>query len=561
MRLGGARYLHQPITIKTLFENNGTLNKTFIEKNIIALIKDVNVISDEHMVYSVLKKHNIIEENENTVNIINFDKYSYEEQQIIINICYDIINDKNSTNIKQLCDEFHHWCQTKNILPYKYHLQYNNIHLKNLIKEFESNNNQINHNIVKLFISRQHDLSIYIHNYDRILDIIHDCNIDIPIDDIFAKNDVSKIYDVPKVLYECVTIILFYLNNTCPIINTVLNEVYDEFAYIYDIDDPLSDKFSDYILNLKRWSILLDKFKEFGIIDMQHFQIFCYWYNKIIMNKPKEFTSKWEILEFPEYNFDIKNLNLPIPVKNHPDIELKTGFVILLDNLGTKTSDNEKKLLEYWNKLVQNWKKHFGSIYPGGPSLLDRTQFNNFSDTIMITIEDTQDEFIASLNQIGTSLGLFIFDAISMGIFFRGCISYGSYVNSEHARIGKAVTDASLYHESTNWIGVSLSPLAYQKLQSVYKTNMKNNKDSGFDKLYTFRSYVIPLKCGSELGYALYLDRLWRHYKGNNNKLYDILYDGLLGAINHDVSLKYRNTLLFLNSDESTNKPLFPKSI
>ena len=149
-----------------------------------------------------------------------------------------------------------------------------------------------------------------------------------------------------------------------------------------------------------------------------------------------------------------------------------------------------------------------------------------------------------------------------MGIFFRGCISYGSYVSSEHARIGKAVTDASLYYESVNWIGISLSPLAYQKLQSEYKINIKEKGNSGFDGLKLFRSYEIPLKMGNEFGYALHLKKIEeKYYNKKDDDLYTKLYNKLLDADSHDVSLKYRNTLLFLISDESTNKPLMPKSL
>ena len=90
MRLGGARYLHQPVTIKALFENKGTLNKKIVEKEIIKTIKNVNVVSNKHVVYEVLKKHDIINEQGNVVNVINFDRYSHEEIQIIIEHMYKI---------------------------------------------------------------------------------------------------------------------------------------------------------------------------------------------------------------------------------------------------------------------------------------------------------------------------------------------------------------------------------------------------------------------------------------------------------------------------------------
>ena len=560
MRLGGAHYLHQPVTIKTLFENKGTLNKKIIGEEIVKVIEDVDAVPNEHMVYDVLKKHNIISEEKDSINIKNFDKYAYEEIQIIINICQDIINNKNSNNIKQICNEFHYWCKTKNTLPYKEHIQHNNNHLKKLIKEFKIDGKKNN---VDKFFTSSNQLPIYINEYVDILMNSIDNDYNIQIEDMLSISKKLKINNVPKFLYEDTTIFLFYLNNRYPIINTVLKEVYDEFTYIYGIDDKLSDKLSEYVVNLKLWYDLLDKFKEFDIIDMQHFQIFCYWYNKIIMNKPKEFTSKWEILEFPEYNVDIEKINLSTrPGEYQLDIEPKEGFVILLDNLGTKTNDNEKKLLSDWNELIRNWKKHFGSHHPRGSTLLDRVQFGNFSDTIMITIEDDKSDFITLLDQIGYSLGFFIIDAINMGIFFRGCISYGSYVSSEHARIGKAVTDASLYYESANWIGISLSPLAYQKLQSEYKINIKEKGNSGFDELKLFRSYEIPLKMGNEFGYALHLKKIEeKYYNKNDGDLYTKLYNRLLDADSHDVSLKYRNTLLFLISDESTNKPLMPKSL
>ena len=318
MRLGGARYLHQPVTIKALFENEGTLDKKNIEKEIIKTIKNVNAVSNEHKVYEVLKKHDIISEKGNKVNIINFDKYSHEEIQIIINICQDIIDDKNSNNVKQLCDEFNYWCKTKNVLSYKQHLEYNKIHIKNLIEEFKINNGRINENE---FFTFQNQTPLYFNEYMGMLrNIADDCSNNIQIEKIFSSRIKPVINIVPKYLYENVTMFLFYLNNTCPMINTVLKEVYNEFAFIYDINDKLSDKLSEYNVNLKLWNDLLDKFKKFDIIDMQHFQIFCYWYNKIIMNKPQEFISKWEMLEFPEYNFNTKKIkSLSMPIKDQPD--------------------------------------------------------------------------------------------------------------------------------------------------------------------------------------------------------------------------------------------------
>ena len=72
----------------------------------------------------------------------------------------------------------------------------------------------------------------------------------------------------------------------------------------------------------------------------------------------------------------------------------------------------------------------------------------------------------------------------------------------------------------------------------------------------------IPLKMGNEFGYALHLKKIEeKYYNKKDDDLYTKLYNKLLDADSHDVSLKYRNTLLFLISDESTNKPLMPKSL
>ena len=63
----------------------------------------------------------------------------------------------------------------------------------------------------------------------------------------------------------------------------------------------------------------------------------------------------------------------------------------------------------------------------------------------------------------------------------RGAISYGSYSISDNIMLGYAVDEAASWHESTDWIGVILTPSA--------QINLRNNKPE-----YVIEYKNIPFK-------------------------------------------------------------------
>ena len=113
----------------------------------------------------------------------------------------------------------------------------------------------------------------------------------------------------------------------------------------------------------------------------------------------------------------------------------------------------------------------------------------------------------------------------------RGAISCGNYDNQDHIVIGPAVDEAASWHESTDWIGVILTPSA--------KFSLHNNIPN-----YITEYKSIPFKKAVK---GLDLCVNWK-YEDNTNDVYS----KFISKAPHmqEVAPKYLNTLLFLERNK-----------
>ena len=516
MKTGDVDHPYQPTVILILLKHKGKIIKKKIHKIMKNEYDDTTNIHSTHAVYNVLSKYDIIKITGNVVEFLDYDQYDEEQIKIISDICDNIICGKQSS-IKQQCIEFKYWINKT--IEFNHELYNKNKSIILNICEYEQK-------LDKLLTPK--NPRIYHYNEDVSNEMIK------IVKRVQENTDIVNIKTDEQfddyIHLENITPILFYMNNNYPIINDLLQIEYKNISKIFGINDNLSMKISEYNLDVGRWHTLLKKFKKHGISSLYELQIFCYWRKKYFQN-PEQNPDDWTILNFPQ---PIKNADFDIKK------DAKIGLVILLDILGTKKLMYDEDGMEKIQLFINNAKKHFQPSVDEDHNMIRGAEFSYFSDTIMITVEDKKyRNFYPFLNIIGEALGNFILYAAGHNIFLRGCISYGEYVSSEHVSIGKAVSEAGANYELANWIGVTVTPSLYIKILL--------NTNSDIDLF--FKKWTIPTKKGTEIGYALNFKKALQRNRGEQfkNLIYKLT-SNLYHETEYDVSIKYRNTLEFIDS-------------
>ena len=537
MRLGSGHHIHQPMVIKLLIENNGKITKEKIQKEIFSASSSIVNTPDNHYVYRTLETNNIIKNNTNNVSLLHYEDLNDEQKKILLNICKHRIQKDVLTedHILSLRTEFFYWVKHDSSINYFTYFKDNKNIIMDMLKNFDNDvydddeYRDIHSILFPLNIKNTLDYHI-IPDFEKIslvlLKNFRD-NSDIKqFIDKYVEFKFNNIDEMPKIITQ----ILFYMENSCPIIDKHTNSLYEKLIGIFKISKNLSLNMQDYVNNIECWNKLLSKIKNDDIENIRDIQIFCYWLDKFIFHNPKTSSNDWNALNITNY------LSFKPDIDEH-DLKRTTGIVILLDALGTKSKSNEPP--RNWLKLVRNWKKYFDS-YEEYSSKSTPVKFSYFSDTIMITIEVLESvDLTEKINNIGTALGKFIIRAIDLKIFFRGCIGYGEYYSSTVGSMGGAVNEAGSYYELPNWIGVSTTPNLYAKLMDKYP---KNKVD------YPFIHYTLPTKNGLEPNFVLNLQHIW-DLESRSGRLCDVLKKQIRGetTLDQNASLKYRNTIKFID--------------
>ncbi len=224
-----------------------------------------------------------------------------------------------------------------------------------------------------------------------------------------------------------------------------------------------------------------------------------------------------------------------------------------------------------WNELIKITEgvteDEFGSF---------KIKVKSFSDTLLITVSHAHtdlgmlkselDERYDLLSIASSYAGFFSSCALSLGIPFRGSISFGDFLEDDNSIMGDALIDAAEYYELPNWIGISLTPSAYKIIHLKKLVNAKIVKN--------FVDYDVPLKIGPEKnGIALNMladytrtkntilepDGLYKKYsvseKMDFSKSIDAIFRNMmLDTNNVEHTVKIRNTMAFLQHLKSLEK-------
>lgn len=185
-----------------------------------------------------------------------------------------------------------------------------------------------------------------------------------------------------------------------------------------------------------------------------------------------------------------------MPERNTPRIEEKEGLVVMLDLLGTKgmwLNEDPSEIIDKWNLLIKSLRalgEDLFNVDMGEDLKIKSWNIKAFSDTIIMTFEGKIFSYL--LYVVAMNLMRPFNAGFFAGMRLRGCISYGTYYDSDTIMIGPAVDDAAEWYEKFDWIGVSLTP-------STSKLHEKDLRDG--EDFETIQNEQLDIK--SELGYDL----------------------------------------------------------
>ncbi len=179
------------------------------------------------------------------------------------------------------------------------------------------------------------------------------------------------------------------------------------------------------------------------------------------------------------------------------------GTVMFLDALGTKGIWERRSIEEVehaWiglNDTLEIFKKFLTHSGINCQMLL-------LSDTIVLLANTDK------LLVVSKMFSAFIAQSILNKVFFRGAISIGQYFYKPGMPlIGPAIDDAAKWHESTNWIGVMLTPNTQKWYETLFNTSQKKGIKLLQPLEVNFVKYKIPYKdeckehLENEFGYVI----------------------------------------------------------
>lgn len=231
---------------------------------------------------------------------------------------------------------------------------------------------------------------------------------------------------------------------------------------------------------------------------------------------------------------------------------LKTGYVLMLDVLGFKdfvSKDSGENFFSIWFVIRERLLSKKAELEEKHKSL--EIDVLCLSDTLIICVSmkgnpKTDPRFLLIL--IPMLIDTFFIDMFESKIFFRGAISFGNFRCDMNLNIamGNALDEAYEWHETTDWIGIIMTPSANFAMEKILLDTADN--DAILSEVRgRFVQYSIPFKIAN-----IFLTRafVWWNIppeeKDKLKRLSNIL--GTLSSIMLSPSIvnKYQNTINFI---------------
>lgn len=166
---------------------------------------------------------------------------------------------------------------------------------------------------------------------------------------------------------------------------------------------------------------------------------------------------------------------------------MKFGVIAILDALGVKgvwAREDPKTVVERWNFIIDGFK-NFKQFNNEDKESAGMSKVVSFSDTVIITYVGNEEDELQLLSDMGLHLSLPFCEALLEGVFFRGVISKGKFIQTSKMIIGPAIDEAMGWFERHDWMGVSLAPSASFMLDEYVNEG---------NKMKWFTRHDVPLK-------------------------------------------------------------------
>lgn len=235
----------------------------------------------------------------------------------------------------------------------------------------------------------------------------------------------------------------------------------------------------------------------------------------------------------------------------------KKGYVVMLDVLGFKEFTARRKdfdFFENWSSIktkLLDVKSKYESMF-NDYDIKAKADVLCLSDTLMFCLSFEEESILPATTLITILPGIldmFMYDQFKEKVFFRGAISFGTYMcdMANNIAMGEAINEAADWHESTDWMGVILTPSAkYALEQLLLDTNLIGNEvETQINN--RFREYPIPFKGTVSFNTRAFIwFKVTEDPETNSKTLAEILKIFSECLITQEITAKYENTIEFV---------------
>ncbi|WP_306010096.1 hypothetical protein [Bacillus sp. MMSF_3328] len=203
--------------------------------------------------------------------------------------------------------------------------------------------------------------------------------------------------------------------------------------------------------------------------------------------------------------------------------------IYTLKNLINMTETTAKKVHEEVIQLFKREASYFKELRGATTEIL------SISDTIVIF---TKGPAIPTLLIHARICREILPESIKQNVPLRGATSYGDYSRDGNIMIGPAIDEAASWHETTNWIGVSLTP------SGLYAAKEEDIEE--------WTEYSVPYK----KKVSPMLNKCVKWYLDPAEAF--VLFEKM-GPHVPEIAEKYLNTFLFLKAQEKLTEAVISK--
>jgi hypothetical protein len=247
-------------------------------------------------------------------------------------------------------------------------------------------------------------------------------------------------------------------------------------------------------------------------------------------------------------------LLIALTLCSNGEFDMDNGAIAFLDILGFKgiwQQRSPEEVFSIMDGVTGEIQKTYKKPLPEkGWGLSEDPFVTILSDTIVIGYKSAENPVCLLL------LGNIVYDLIhyflGFGIFFRGALTYGQYIQERNTFIGPAIDDVASWYEAADWIGIITTPRCNYLIDLFSHVTMCVNTIS----VQAYVKYDVPGKNGeafhlNALNWPGYLQASFKKLPEKNQKsdAHKLMKKKFTQQAAFDASVlrKYENTLRFVD--------------